>query len=92
MDAKFQIDLVNFIRQVVHTELDNEGILRGQWHFGVVDTVISPKRLTVFIDGSPTSQEIPCNPNVPFNPQDHIVIIYFNGNSQDKFALCKTGV
>ncbi|OZB98008.1 hypothetical protein [Paenibacillus sp. XY044] len=80
------------ISEIVRTEIRNLGLLSGEWHLGTVDSIVSTKKINVFIDGSTSSQTIPCNPDVAFKPGDHIYVIFVNGDSKDKFALCKRGI
>jgi hypothetical protein len=88
MDRQFY----EYVKQIVIDILKSNGMFIGQWHVGTVDQVISPTRLKVFVDGSNTSQTIPCNPDVTFNVGDYVWVVYINGNPRDKFVLCKRAV
>jgi hypothetical protein len=84
--------IYDLIKSIVVEEIKAQGLLIGQWHLGVVNSVVDSKFLSVFIDGSTTAQNIPYNPSVSFIPNEEIWVVYINGNSKDKFALCKRAV
>lgn len=74
------------IEQIVINVLKDKGILLGQWHLGVVDSVDSQGKLKVFVDGDLISQTVSCNPNITFNIGDHVHVLFVNGNPRDKFV------
>lgn len=84
--------IYKLLSEIVRTEIRNLGLLNGDWHLGKVDSVVSNKMLNVLIDGSSTPQPVPCNPDINFSPQDNVIVVYINGNSKDKFVLCKRAV
>jgi hypothetical protein len=86
-DSKFY----ELIKSIVKSELSKQGVV-GNWHLGKVDQVISSKKLKVFIDGGTVSQTVSCNPSITFAVNDEVWVVYVNGNSKDKFALCKRAV
>lgn len=77
------------IRKITLDIIQELKLLNGQWHFGKVDQVVSPSQLKVFVDGSTTSQTINCNPDITFQPNDHVIIVYINGNPRDKFVISR---
>lgn len=83
---------IDMISKIVYTILDNENVLRGEWHNGKVDKVNSSTSLTVFVDGSKTSQIIPCNPSITFESGDEVFVHYVNGDSKNKFVPYKRGI
>jgi hypothetical protein len=87
-----QENFVELIREIVRVELENLNVLKGDWHLGTVDTVVNTKQLNAFIDGSPTSQLVGCNPNITFSVSDPVWVIFVNGNSKDKFVLSKRAI
>lgn len=80
------------IEQIILNVLNDKGILNGQWHLGEVETVVSPLKLKVFVDGDVTSQTVSCNPDITFNAGDHVWVIFINGNPRDKFVVSKRSV
>lgn len=92
MMNKDKEDFIALVQNIVRTEINNLGLLQGQWHLGVVDTIVDAKFLNTFIDGSIVSQKIPFNPSVTFAIGDNILILYVNGNSRDKYAFAKRTV
>ena len=80
------------IKDMVYTILVNENLLRGDWQNGKVKGVISKKMLTVSVNGSSETQNIPCNPDVPFAINDEVFVVNINGDSRNKFVLCRRGV
>lgn len=84
--------IYGLIRKMIQTEISNLGLLQGEWHLGKVDGVVDNKKLHAFIDGSSTSQLIASNPDVSFQPLDEIYVVYINGDSKNKFALCRRAV
>lgn len=89
MDQQY---VINMVSKIVEQELDKRNLLKGNWQLGKVDSVISSTRLKVFINGSSVSQEISCNPDVNFQPGNHVWVIYANGSLLDKFVLCRRGI
>jgi hypothetical protein len=77
---------INIVQNIVRTELRNAGLMNGQWHLGTIDTVVSQSKVRVFVDGSSTSQQIPCNPDVEFKSGDKVFVLYINGDSKTKFV------
>lgn len=84
--------LLQYVKNVVYTILRKENLLQGEWHLGKVESVINPKRLKVFVDGSETAITVPCNPDVNFQPGDEIFVIFINRDSKNKYALCKRAI
>lgn len=84
-------DLIRIIERQVELKI-NKIFPTGEWHLGKVASVISSKRLSVYVDGSSASQNIACNPDVAFGVGDEIFVIFVNGNQLDKFAICKRAV
>lgn len=83
---------LNGVQKIVYSILSKENLLQGEWHLGIVDEVISATTLRVRVDGSPTAQLVQCNPNVVFKQDDHVFVIYVNGNSKDKYVLAQRSV
>lgn len=86
-DKKFH----DLIKTIVQNELKAQNLV-GNWHLGVVDSVTSSKKLSVFVDGSTTAQSISCNPDVTFNVNDEVWVVFINGNPRDKFVISKRAV
>lgn len=82
----------NTVEDIVLKVLKNKNLLVGNWHLGEVDEVISQTKLKVFIDGGETSVTVSCNPDITFNVGDHVWVIFINGNTRDKFVLCKRAI
>lgn len=83
---------INVVQSIVKTEIQNAGLYLGQWHNGTVEEVISPSRLRVFVDGSMTSQQVPCNPDVLFKSGDKVFVLFVNGDTKNKFIPFKRGI
>lgn len=79
--------LHNIIKQIIQTELKNKNILNGQWHLGVVDSIIDSKKLSVFVDGSTTAQTIPCDPDRTYQVGDEVWVVFINGNPRNKQVM-----
>ena len=92
MEQNYSQNFLDAVRSIVQAELNNLGLLQGQWHLGKVSSVINSKQITAYVDGSTTAQTIASNPSVTFSVNDEIWIIFVNGNSKDKFALCKRAI
>lgn len=84
-----QSKFIDTIQDIVCQVLHNEGLMKDEWHLGVVTQVISPYSLSVKVNGSSNSQTIPCNPNVNFFVDDNVFVHYVNGNSANKFVPFK---
>lgn len=84
--------LYDSIKEIVLDVMRAEGAFIGQWHLGLVDSIVSPTKLKVFVDGSTTSQTISCNPDVTFPVESHVWVVYINGNARDKFVLSKRAI
>lgn len=85
-------EFYKYVEKIVETVLQNKGLLNGQWHLGTVEQVISPTRLSVFVDGSTVPQTIPCNPKVIFSVGDKVFVLYVNGKSSDKYVPFHRGL
>jgi hypothetical protein len=83
------IEFHRTVERTVMSILRSEGLLNKQWGFGEVEEVISPSKLKVFVNGSTTSHIVPCNPDITFQPDDHVIIVFINGNSNDKFVISR---
>jgi|GEM_PF-3180163 len=88
-DYKITEDVFSKIKEIVYGILENEKLLQGEWHLGKINSVISAYELSVFIDGSPTPQTVPCNPNVRFLDNEEVFVIFINGDSKNKFVIAK---
>jgi len=82
-------EFLDIVRSIFYTELKKLNKLTGEWHLGKVNSVISPYVLSVFVDGSTSAQNIPCNPNIIFNKDEEVWVHYINGNPMDKFVPYK---
>lgn len=80
---------IKYVQDIVYKVLDKEGVLKKDWHYGIVESVISDNYLNIYVDDSTISQKISCNPNITFNTGDKVYVIFINGDSKDKFVLCK---
>jgi hypothetical protein len=81
-----------YVEQIVLTVLKNNNMLTGQWHLGIVDSVVSNLKLKVFVDADTTSQTVACNQNVTFAAGDHVWVVFINGNPRDKFVISHRAV
>jgi len=75
----------------IHSEVKKMGLLTGNIRYGEVHEVISANKLTVFVDGSPISQEMKCNPDVMFLTGDRVWVHMINGDSKNKFVFSRIG-
>jgi hypothetical protein len=80
------------MKMLIHQELKKERLLIGEWHNGKVESVISSKLLSVYVDGSTTPQKIPCNPDVTFAAGDEVFVQFINRDTKNKFVPYKRGV
>ncbi|MGD6876760.1 hypothetical protein [Bacillus infantis] len=80
------------IENIVYNILNKEKLLNKQWHLGTIDTVISPLKVKVFVDGSDVSQTVSCNPDITFTSGDYVWVLYINGNPRDKFVISKRAI
>lgn len=85
-------EFINAVEIIVRTFLENEGLLKGNWRLGKVKDTISQGLLEVYVDGSTTFQQIPCDPDKSFNTGDEVFVVLVNGDSKNKFVLCKRNV
>lgn len=85
-------ELINIISTVVQNELKKSNLHNGQWHLGTVDQVKTSKLLSVFVDGSTTAQDIPCNPDITFTVGSRVFVLYVNGDTKNKFIPFKRGI
>lgn len=81
-----------YIENVVVKLLNKLGLLNGQWHLGEVTEIVSQTKLKVKVDGSELSQTLSCNPDVTFQIEDHVWVIFINGNARDKFVIAKRAI
>lgn len=88
------MDTSNFnkLKKLIYDILTKEKMFQSEWHYGTVDEVISNKQIKVFVDGSPISQTIPCNPDVVFNIGDEVFVHFIDKKSTNKFVPYKRGV
>jgi hypothetical protein len=77
------------VNKVVESVLKEKNLLTGEWHLGKVAGVISSYALSVYVNGSSTTQTIPCNPSTPFSVGDEVWVHFVNGDSTDKFVPYK---
>lgn len=80
------------VENIVYNILNQEKLLNKSWHLGTVDSVVSPLKLKVFVDGSTTSQTVSCNPDITFVTGDYVWVLYINGNPRDKFVISKRAI
>jgi hypothetical protein len=85
-------ELYEIIEKMIYQVLRENRLLFGEWQLGKVAEVISEKRLKVYVNGSDVAQTIPCNPDVMFSVDDEVWVIFVNGDSKNKFVLCKRAV
>lgn len=97
---------IDIVQSIVKAELNRAGLMTGQWHLGTVDEVLTKSVddgqggtieqktgfLKVFVNGSQVSQKIPHNPDVEFNPNDKVFVLFVNGDSKNKFVPFKRSV
>lgn len=89
MDLKQGYDFKQMIKDYVYKILNKENLLQGEWHLGKVASVVSRFKLNVYIDGSTTSQTVPCNPDVKFAIGDAVWVHFVNGDIRNKFIPYK---
>ncbi|MCY9598563.1 hypothetical protein PC41400_14420 [Paenibacillus chitinolyticus] len=82
-------DFIKAVRQIVQLELKEMKLLNGHWHLGTVNKVKTKTLLSINIDGSSQTQDVPCNPDVIFNDGDLVYVVYVNGDSKSKFVPYK---
>lgn len=80
------------MEEIILNVLKKEGLLVKPYHHGIVDSVISPTKLKVFVDGSDVSQTISCNPDITFEKGDHVWVVYINNSPRDKFVISKRAI
>ena len=80
------------IKKIIHTEIANLGLLKGDYHLGKVQAVKANNILSVYVDGSSTPQDIPCNPDGNFSINDEVWVIFINGDSKNKFVISRRAV
>lgn len=80
------------IESIIYNVLNENKLLNNQWHVGKVDSILSPTKLKVFVDGSETSLTVSCNPDITFNVGDYVWVIFINGNPRDKFVISKRAI
>lgn len=88
LDEKF----MKYVKRIVYQILNNENLLRREWHLGKVESVIDTKSLMVFVDGSITSQKVSCNPDITFAANDEVWVLFINGDSKNKFVISKRAI
>jgi hypothetical protein len=88
----FQEIIIKTVKQTLQQELEKLNLLKGDWHSGVVASVIDSKYLSVKVDGSDTAQTIPFNQSEIFTANDNVLVIFLNHDSKNKFVLCKKPV
>jgi hypothetical protein len=84
-----QQEFYKIIQDVVKSEISNLGLNLGNWQLGIVESVVSPKKLKVFINGAKVSQEVPCNPDVAFAAGDNVFVIFINGDQRNKYVMSR---
>jgi hypothetical protein len=77
------------VTKIVYSILRKEKLLQSEFHIGKVEEVISDRQLSVFVDGSNTSQKIKCNPDVTFTVNDQVIVIFINNNPNSKYVLSR---
>ncbi|MCY9599131.1 hypothetical protein PC41400_08100 [Paenibacillus chitinolyticus] len=82
-------DFIKAVRQIVNIELKENNLAIGHWHLGTVMKVKNKTLLSISINGSATSQDVPCNPDVNFIKGDLVYVVYVNGDSKNKFVPYK---
>lgn len=87
-----QNNFYQVIRDIVQNELKKSNLQTGQWHLGTINQVKTSKLLSVFVDGSTTAQDIPCNPDVTFTAGSKVFVLYVNGDTKNKFVPFKRGI
>lgn len=80
------------IKKIIHAEISNLGLLKGDYHLGKVQAVKANNILSVFVDGSITPQDIPCNPDGNFSVNSEVWVIFINGDSKNKFVISRRAV
>lgn len=85
-------ELIQVITSIIQNELKNANLQTGQWHLGTVSQVKTSKMLSVFVDGSTTAQDIPCNPDVTFAVGSKVFVLYVNGDTKNKFVPFKRAI
>lgn len=80
------------IKKIIHAEISNLGLLKGDYHLGTVKAVKANNILSVCVDGSSTPQDIPCNPDGNFSVNSEVWVIFINGDSKNKFVISRRAV
>jgi parallel beta-helix repeat protein len=72
-------------------KLIGKQLQKKMFHLGKIAS-IDGDRASVYIDGStiPTPN-VPYNPNIKFNTDEEVWVVYINFDPNDKFILCKRG-
>lgn len=80
------------IKEIARQEIERLGLLINPYRLGKVDSVLSPTKLKVFIDGSAESVTVPCNPDVTFKAKDEVWVVLTSRDGKSKFVPFKRGV
>lgn len=84
--------LIDAITSIVYTVLNNENLLRGIWRNGTVEGIISKNLLSIRVDGSEDTQNIPCDPDRVYKVGDEVIVVLLNNDPKNKYVLGKKGV
>lgn len=82
-------DWAKAIRKIALNLLQEYNLNTPQWHLGKVQSIVSSYMLNVTVNGSSTVQKIPCNPDINFNVNDEVFVMYMNGDTRAKFVPFK---
>ncbi|OPH47629.1 hypothetical protein BC351_10595 [Paenibacillus ferrarius] len=85
-------EFIALIENIIDNKLKELNLLTGQWNLGTVVQVKNAKLLSVYVNGSQTPQDIPCNPDVTFSVGSKVFVLFINGRSTDKYVPFKRGV
>jgi predicted Holliday junction resolvase-like endonuclease len=84
---QFQNKLIKLILDLIYKNRKKD-----EWYMGTIDTVVSIYKAYVYINGSSSSQLIPTNPDVIFNPGDEVFVHFINGDSTIKYIPYKRSI
>jgi ribosome biogenesis GTPase A len=80
---------VENMMKVVYKVLRKENLLQSEFHMGKVAEVLPNYYLSIYIDGSSTTQKVKCNPDITFHANDQVIVIFINNDSKNKYVMSR---
>lgn len=85
-----QHDFIKYVEAIVDNRMAKTPT--SSWKIGTIRGLFNPYFALVEIQGMGEAITIPTNPDVRFYPGDQVLVLYINGDKNNKYVMSKCSI